>query len=68
MRTRERRRMTQLATVALGLGLAADVAWGEQLGTVKSDDGRKKTHGRRVKVVDGERDGKRWIRSVEAAS
>jgi hypothetical protein len=83
-------RMTQLATLALGLGVAVTVAWGgEQLGTVKSVDQSEKTvlladgtrlwlvpglsldlfaQGKRVKVVYDEREGKKWVRSVEATN
>ncbi len=90
MRTKARRRMTQLTTVAVGLGLAASVAWGaEQLGTVKSVNEGQKTvllsdgtqlwllpglstelfvQGKRVKIVYDDRDGKRWVRSVEATN
>jgi hypothetical protein len=82
--------MTPVATVAVGLGLAAGAAWGgEQLGTVRSvDQGRKVVvlsdgtqlwlvpglstelfvQGRRVKIVYDDRDGKRWVRSVEATN
>jgi hypothetical protein len=82
--------MTEVATLAVGLAVAAGVAWGgEQLGTVKSVDQSQKTvlltdgsrlwlvpglslelftHGKRVKVVYDERDGKKWVRSVEAAN
>ena len=85
-----RTRMTQVTTVALGLGLAASVAWGgEQLGTVRSVDQGQKTvllsdgtqlwlvpglstelfvQGKRVKIVYDDRDGKRWVRSVEATN
>jgi hypothetical protein len=90
MRAKGRTRMTQLATAALGLGLAASVAWGgEQLGTVKSVNEGQKTvllsdgtqlwlvpglstelfvQGKRVKFVYDDRDGKRWVRSVEATN
>jgi hypothetical protein len=82
--------LAQLTTVAVGLGLAATVAWGgEQRGTVKSVDQAQKTvvmsdgtqlwlmpglstdllaQGKRVKVVYDERDGKKWVRSVEATN
>lgn len=83
-------RMTQLTTLAVGLGVAAGVAWaGEQLGTVRSIDQGQRTvllsdgtqlwlvpglsldlfnQGKRVKVVYDERDGKKWVRSVEATN
>jgi hypothetical protein len=82
--------MTQLATLGLGLGVAATLAWsGEQQGTVKSVDPSQKTvvmddgtrlwlvpglsldlfaQGKRVKVVYDEREGKKWVRSVEATN
>jgi hypothetical protein len=88
--TKGRTRITQLTTVAVGLGLAASVAWGgEQLGTVRSVDQGQKTvllsdgtqlwlvpglsadlfvQGKRVKIVYDDRDGKRWVRSVEATN
>jgi hypothetical protein len=88
--TKGRTRITRLTTVALGLGLAASVAWGgEQLGTVKSvDQGQKAVllsdgtqlwlvpglstdlfvQGKRVKIVYDDRDGKRWVRGVEATN
>ena len=90
MRTKAWTRMTQLTTLAVGLGVAAGVAWGgEQVGTVKSvDQGQKTvllndgtqlwlvpglsldllTQGKRVKVVYDEREGKKWVRSVEATN
>ena len=90
MGTRTWTRMTQLTTLALGLGVAAGVAWSaESLGTVRSVDQGRRTvvlndgtqlwlvpglsldlfgQGKRVKVVYDERDGKRWVRSVEATN
>jgi hypothetical protein len=83
-------RMTPLTSLAVGLGVAAGIAWGgEYLGTVKSVDQDQRTvvlndgtqlwlvpglsldlfsQGKRVKVVYDERDGKKWVRSVEATS
>jgi hypothetical protein len=79
------RKTTQLALLALGLGVA--VTAGEERGTVKSVDETQKrvvldsgtqlwlmpglsfdlfTQGKRVKVVYDEREGKKWVRSVEA--
>jgi hypothetical protein len=82
--------MTQFTTLALGLGVAAAVAWsGEQQGTVKSVDHGQQTvllsdgtqlwlvpglsldlftQGRRIKVVYDEREGKKWVRSVEVTN
>lgn len=90
MGTKAWTRMTQLTTLALGLGVAAGVAWGaEYLGTVKNIDQGQRTvvlsdgtqlwlvpglsldlfgQGKRVKVVYDERDGKKWVRSVEATN
>ena len=90
MLTKPWTRMTQLTTLALGLGVAVTVAWGgEQHGTVKSVDQSQKTvvlddgtrfwvmpglsldlfaQGKRVKVVYDEREGKKWVRSVEATN
>jgi hypothetical protein len=83
-------RMTQRATVALGLGMTVTVAWGgEQWGTVKSVDQSQNrivlsdgtrfwlmpglsldllARGKRVKIVYDEREGQKWIRSVEATN
>ncbi len=90
MGTKAWTRMTQLTTLALGLGVAAGVAWGaEYLGTVKTIDQGQRTvvlsdgtqlwlipglsldlfgQGKRIKVVYDERDGKKWVRSVEATN
>lgn len=90
MRTNRLARLTQLTTVALGLGMAVTAAWGgEQWGTVKSVDQSQKrivlndgaqfwlmpglsldlvAEGKRVKVVYDERDGKKWVRLVEATN
>ena len=90
MGTKAWTRMTQLTTLALGLGVAAGVAWGgEYLGTVRNIDQGQRTvvlsdgtqlwlvpglsldlfgQGKKVKVVYDERDGKKWVRSVEATN
>jgi hypothetical protein len=90
MRTQAWTRMSQFTTLALGLGVAAGVAWGgQQQGTVKSvDQGQKVvlltdgtqlwlvpglsldlfTQGKQIKVVYDEREGKKWVRSVEATN
>jgi len=82
--------VTQLTTLAAGLGLAVGVAWGgEHLGVVKSVDLGQRTvvlndgtqfwlvpglsldlfgQGKRVKVVYEDRDGKKWVRSVETTN
>jgi hypothetical protein len=86
MGTKSWARVTQLTTLALGLGVAVGA---EQRGTVKSVDHGQKTvmlddgtqlwlmaglsldlfaQGKRVKVVYDERDGKKWVRSVEATN
>ena len=90
MRTNRLARMTQVTTLALGLGMAVTAAWGgEQWGTVKSVDQSQKrivlndgtqfwlmpglsldlvAEGKRVKVVYDEREGKKWVRLVEATN
>jgi hypothetical protein len=90
MGTKAWTRLSQLTTLALGLGVAAGVAWsGEYLGTVRNIDQGQRTvvlsdgtqlwlvpglsldlfgQGKKVKVVYDERDGKKWVRSVEATN
>jgi hypothetical protein len=79
MGTKTWSRVIRLTSVAVAIGARVGIAWGgEYLGTVRSDGTRLWLlpglslelfgEGKRIKVIYEERDGKKWVRSVEAAS